>query len=384
MQPFVNLGRARTEADVLDAVRGFGSPAQNFVYATTEGRGGYRLIGRVPLRPSGEPALPRDGTTSASDWTGEVAADAMPAFAVAHDGHVVTANNAHARNPPVYFSNLYEPAWRAQRIRELLAGRAGLSCEDMVAIQRDAHSLQAETFRRLVVLPSTDAIRATRPPAAPMLDCLLAVTGDESTNAVGPALLHFTYYHLARRVFGAAVPEELVHRWMACINVMDAPLLAALTDPDTPWATPAVRATLLGEAMEDAAKDLAARGLSIHARWGEVHRLTLRHPLSAAPGIGAAFTRGPYEMPGGPFTPDSGMYFHHQPAAMVVGASFRHVVDMADPERTARMVIFGGQSGHVGSRHYDDLTPIWRAGEFVPSRLERWPERGRDLRLLPA
>jgi acyl-homoserine lactone acylase PvdQ len=69
---------------------------------------------------------------------------------------------------------------------------------------------------------------------------------------------------------------------------------------------------------------------------------------------------------------------------MRVGASYRHVVDLADPERTARMVSFGGQSGSVGSKHYDDLMPLWLEGRFVPMRLATLPETGRELRLVRA
>ena len=67
---------------------------------------------------------------------------------------------------------------------------------------------------------------------------------------------------------------------------------------------------------------------------------------------------------------------------MVVGASYRHVVDMADPE-AARMVVFGGQSGNVGSPHYDDLTPLWLAGKLIPMRLGTWPEEGTDIEFVP-
>jgi penicillin amidase len=88
-------------------------------------------------------------------------------------------------------------------------------------------------------------------------------------------------------------------------------------------------------------------------------------------------------MPGGPYTPLAGQYLHDRPAAMVVGASYRQVIDLADPEGTGRMSLFGGQSGHVGSRHYDDLTPIWRRGGFLPMRLASWPAKGRDLELIP-
>ena len=384
MPVFLRLGHARTADDVERATEGYGSPAQNLSWATTEGIAGYRFMGRVPVRPGGEPALPRDGTTTASDWTGEVPPDQLPAFRLDRMGSVVTANDAHVgREYPHYLSNLYEPGYRAARLRHLLEGRTGLTPDDLAAMQMDAYSLSADAFRRAVLLPCAGAIRASRPPAVPMLDRLLASSGDESARAVGPALFHFTYYHLARRVFGRDLDLELIHRWMACVNLMDAPLLAAFTDPASPWAQPAVRATYLGEALEAAAKELEKRGLGLGATWGEVHKLTLRHPLSAAPGLGAAFTRGPFPMPGGPFTPQAGQYLHDRPAAMVVGASYRHVVDLADPEGSARMITFGGQSGHLGSPHYDDLTPIWMRGGFLPMRLASWPETGRDVRMLP-
>lgn len=385
LQPFLRMGRARTAADVEAAFEGYGSPAQNLVFATTEGVAAYRFIGRVPLRPPGEPALPRDGRTSASDWTGFVPEPALPSVRVPPDGHLVSANDRHlAGDAPWYLSNLYEPRWRADRIRAVLGRRTGLTSADMAALQLDTTSLAADAFRRTVVLPCADAIRATRPPAVPMLDRLLAVTGDESASAVGAALLHLTYYHLARRVFGVRLGDDLVHRWMACVNLMDEPLLAAFASPDGPWARPAVRATLLGEAMEAAAKDLAARGVGIDVRWGDVHTLTLRHPLAALPVLGAAFRQGPFPSSGGPYTVLSGQYLHDRPLEQVVGASFRQVVDLADPEGTARMVTFGGQSGNAGSPHFGDLTPRWRAGGFVPSRLETVPARGRTVTLVPA
>jgi penicillin amidase len=67
---------------------------------------------------------------------------------------------------------------------------------------------------------------------------------------------------------------------------------------------------------------------------------------------------------------------------MVVGQSYLHVVDLADPGG-AGMITFGGQSGHVGSPHYDDLTPLWAAGKRIPMRLENLPETDDVLRFVP-
>ena len=45
--------------------------------------------------------------------------------------------------------------------------------------------------------------------------------------------------------------------------------------------------------------------------------------------------------------------------------SFRQIVDMGDLGRSL-VVIPPGQSGHLGSPHYDDLTELWLAGEYQP------------------
>jgi penicillin amidase len=382
MPSFLRLGRARTAADVEAAAVGYGSPAQNLVYATTEGVAGYLFLGAVPARApgAGDPALPLDGTRSDTDWLGWHPPAATPRFRLPRDGAVVTANDAHTgRGDGVYLSCLYEPGYRAARLRALLDGRTGTTCADHAAIQMDDHSLGAEAFRRTVLLPVAEAVRAARPAVARLLDRCLLATGRERAEDVGPALLHLAHHHLVLRVFSPHLGDDLVRRWMGCVNLVEERLLEAFRDPESPWAPPAARPALVADALEAAGRDLAARGLASDAPWGAVHALTLRHAMSSVPLLGDVWTRGPFPMPGGPYTVQAGQYLHDRPAAMIVGASYRQVVDLADPEGTARFVVFGGQSGHVGSRHYDDLTARWRRNDLLPMRLERWPEKGRDL-----
>jgi penicillin amidase len=45
--------------------------------------------------------------------------------------------------------------------------------------------------------------------------------------------------------------------------------------------------------------------------------------------------------------------------------SFRQIVDMGDLSRSVA-VIPPGQSGQVGSPHYDDLALLWLKGEYHP------------------
>jgi penicillin amidase len=384
MEAFLGLGRARDVGEALSALEGYGAPAQNLLVADTAGRAHYRLVGQVPRRAlDAHPALPRDGTTSASDWQGFAAGAELPHLEVEPRGQVVSANHPPVQGDyPLYLSHLYEPDYRAERIAALLDGRDDLDAEAMRRVQADARSVAATRFRAGVLAPHADAVRRLRPTLGPLLDVMLGWEGDERAGARGPVAWHLAYHHLALRVFAPRLGAELVRHWMGVINLVDEALQRAFEDEASPWAPPAERAALLCAALEDTARDLQARGLQPDAPWGSLHVLALRHPLGRAAVLAPAFDRGPWPLDGGPYSVVSGQYVHVRPGPVVTGPSYRHVVDLAEPE-AARMVTFGGQSGHVGSPHYDDLTPLWLAQETVPMRLEEPPAGGSRLAVLP-
>lgn len=385
MEAFLALSRARTVEDGLQGVTTFGSPAQNLLLADTEGRAAYRLIGAVPRRSHTEhPVFPRDGTRSDTDWTGFVPDAELPTLEIEPDGQLVSSNQAIVDGTyPHYLSFLYEPDYRALRINALLDGRNGFTTDDTFAVMLDCRSVAAERFRRSVLEPNAETVRRLRPTLGPLLDRLLAWDGDERAEAQGAVPWHLTYHHLVRRTFGPLLGSQLTSQWMGLMNLLDPALFSVFENDAGPWAPPAVRATLLCEAMEDAARDLQRLGLNLDSRWGAFHKLTLKHPAGGTPALAATFNRGPYPIHGGPYSVVSGQYLHRRPGPMSVGQSYRQVVDLGDIG-AARMITFGGQSGHVGSPHYDDLTPLWLDGRTVPMHLEEPPPDATLLTLLPA
>ncbi|MDJ0976884.1 MAG: penicillin acylase family protein, partial [Planctomycetota bacterium] len=384
LESFLGLGRARDVDAALEAVRHFGSPAQNLLLADDKGQVGYCLMGNVPVRTQDHhPALPRDGTTTASDWQGFIPEDEMPRAKIAPEDVLVSANHPQVgAGYPHYLSHLYEPTHRAQRIQELLGARTRHTPDDLRRIQLDATNLCAREIKQHVLLPHAEAVRRARPAVGALLDRLLAWEGDERKQAGGAVPWHLFYHHLLRRTFEPVIGATLMRAWLGMINLVDTPLLAAFREPDSPWAPADVRASIVGEAMEATLTDLKRRGLTLASPWGDMHQLTLRHPAAPFEVLAPTFNQGPIPMDGGPFSVMSGQYMHYNPGRMVVGASYRHVVDMAHPEQ-GRMITFGGQSGHAGSPHYADLTPLWVAGETLPMRLETLPEGARTLDLLP-
>lgn len=384
METFLALGRAQTAEEALASADEYVAPAQNLLVADTRGGAGYRLMGRVPLRTMhGHPALPRDGTTTKSDWLGWIPQEEMPACRVARDEVFVSANQAPvAGTYPHYISHLYEPDHRAVRIHELLASSSDHTQDDVLAQQLDATDVAHRWFRKVVLLPHAEAVRRNRPVHAPLIDRLLTWAGDENVDARGGPLFFLTYHHLARRTFARALGPELMRRWLGQMNLVDDVLRRAFSDEDSVWAPPNVRATLLTEALDDVSADLGRRGLGPDSPWGDFHRLLLKHPAGAFGPVAGIFNRGPFPVRGGPYTPSSGQFFQNKPGPMVVGASYRHVVDLADPDG-GQMITFGGQSGYVGSPHYDDLTERWLANDGLPMRIDARPERATRLSLLP-
>ena len=371
LETFLALGRARTVDEALSAADTFGSPGQNLLVADRDGAAAFRLIGRVPLRDSAwHPVMPRDGKTRASDWLGYVPQAEMPACRVAGDDVFVSANQAHSvdgRAP--YVSHLYEPDFRAARIRERLHASDELDAEKMGAIQMDVLDRLVPWVRVHILEVHAEEVRRTRPALVPALDRLLGFDGREHVEARGAPLWHLFFHHLVRRTFSPVLGPELTNAWIRLINMLETPLRRAFTETDSPWAPPNVRPTLVAGALEDAVAGLRHAGLGSDAPWGAWHTLRLGHALGSVPPLRAFFDRGPMPVAGGPFTVSSGQYSHTNPGPMVVGASYRQVVDLADAQRHSGMVTLGGQSGHAASRHYDDLTPLWLSGERLPMRL---------------
>jgi hypothetical protein len=158
-------------------------------------------------------------------------------------------------------------------------------------------------------------------------------------------------------------------------------LLAAALDRAGAWyegvAEDGERAT--SRSLPRTAPGMAARAAGSMAerleerlvRRRKYHRLRLQHPLGIVPGFARVANRGPFPVPGDPDTVwQTSQYNNPSNDHALVGPSHRHVVDMADVDRSVA-VICGGQSGHPASPNYADQVPLWRRGEVRPAPFTR-------------
>ncbi|WP_304616542.1 penicillin acylase family protein [Paracoccus sp. (in: a-proteobacteria)] len=131
--------------------------------------------------------------------------------------------------------------------------------------------------------------------------------------------------------------------------------------------------TIARQSLDRAIQDLTARfGPDVESwRWGDRHEARHIHPgLGNLPALGW-ITNITQSISGGDFTvARSGLFGRGpEPFAAEDGATFRGVFDLADPDSSV-FIISTGQSGHPLSRHYDDLSRLWRRGEYVGMSLD--------------
>ncbi len=156
-------------------------------------------------------------------------------------------------------------------------------------------------------------------------------------------------------------------------------LLRLLADPGSWWITQAGgREALLRRCLAEAVAWLRSELGPDPAgwQWGRLHRITFPHALGVQKPLDQVFNRGPVPIGGDTDTPLQ--------AANLPGPSYennawtpsmRHIIDLGD--LAGSQAVFPiGQSGQLGSPHYDDLAGLWSRGEYHPMLWTREPGGG--------
>jgi len=106
-------------------------------------------------------------------------------------------------------------------------------------------------------------------------------------------------------------------------------------------------------------------------RWGDAHQALHRHQTLGEVPLLRLLVNIRQSTPGGDHTLLRGLMPGRgpEPYLNLHASGLRAVYDFADPDASV-FVIATGQSGHLLSRHYDDLAALWRRSEYVPMSLD--------------
>jgi penicillin amidase len=368
----VSVLEPRSGPELVELLRDVTMPVSNLVWADRHGSIGYKLMGRIPRRRGDCPDLPKPGWTGEFEWEGWVPYDELPELVDPDEGYVVTANNRIVDDSyPHHITSDWLDGYRARRVERLLAEADEHDLDSFQRMQTDLYSIPGdEVTHRLARLEpgSQREIRA--------IERLKSWDRRLVPGTIAGTIYEAFLLRLAREFTRAAIGDrDLAERYL---DRADNGFLAHVTSPWR-WHSHLLALweegdeELIGgswdelalEALRGALDDLEERfgpGPE-HWRWGEVHALRFPHALGGSNPLAEWIFNRTLHPGGGQETIAQIAYDPNRPFEAIWAPSWRMVADPSDPARS-RWQAFTGQSGHAGSRHYDDLQPRWEAGEM--------------------
>ena len=359
----IAINLATDWASLQQALKLHVSPT-NLHYADIDGNTGWQTIGFTPRRPKHDGLFPAPGDGD-FDWTGLLPIKDMPHVYNPPEGWFASANQMNLPAGYPYHERIISFTWsdpyRYDRCAEVLRSQPKHRIEDSIALQHDVQSLPARALLKL--LP--ESLSAEAAPAAAMLrrwDC--GIEADSAAALLFEMVMVALSADFRDRVVPAAAKDLIpTVNLSEMLRILGAPDKRLGDDPA------AARDALIDSALAAGWTKAVELGGADPAKWqwGDLHRVTIAHPLaSSIPAIAAAFPKIEGGRSGGDGTTPMARGFNSRRGFNVShGASYLFVADVGAWDNS-RFLLLPGQSADPRSPRYRDFYPKWLAGAMQP------------------
>ena len=353
--PILDIDRAQNWHDFTEALRRWGGPGSNFVYADVDGNIGYHAAAKLPKRTGYLGDVPVDGSTGQFEWDGFIPFDELPAAYNPPDGLITTSNqNPFPANFPYPVHGNFAPPDRSLEVRTLLSARNGWRAEDLLAVQKDVYSAFGKFLAGQLIGAYT-----RRNSRNPTLDDAVALlknwNGQMEKDQAAPLLITLAFQHVRLAVAESASPGK----GSTYDPVMGTAVVQKLlTERPEGWFRDydgmLLRAFL--DAIEEGTR-MSGRDMK-RWRYGRLMDLTIHNPvIRNVPWIGKYFDIGPVPM--------SGSVTTIKQTTLTLAPSMRMNADLGNWDRSLLNTQIG-QSGQILSSHYRDQWNDYYVGHSYP------------------
>lgn len=382
----LGLLTARDASEFRAALRSWGTPGENFVYADVGGTIGWKQAGLAPRRPNWDGTLPVPGN-GRYEWGGFHDPDELPGEENPERGYLATANQYAIPDghPLAHRLGLdWPPPHRKRRIDEVLETENRATVEAMARLQLDDVSRPAQ---RLV------GDLATLFAGAKVPELMAEVFAWDGAMAAGsrPALVFevWTARHLMPGLLETVIradgapPALAGHLREAGVDLSR--VFALLTaenvgSDDRRREIRGIASAAFSAALAEIRVLLGPDPLDW--TWGAVHHARPAHRLAErlAGRWPDEWLRTP-RLPRGGGTETVMLSRYDAGYRDSVGATLRMVIDVGEWDASVAMNA-PGQSGDPRSTHYQDLFGPWASGATFPLLYSRDAvERSCELRI---
>ncbi len=351
---FIELNRAKNYDEYVSALQYWNAPAQNFVFASTEGDIALWIQGKFANKWEGQGKFLMDGSKAENDWQSFIPQQFNAHTKNPERGFVSSANQHPVdENYPYYVFNDGYETYRNRVINDFFHSKETFSVEDFKMLHNNNHNLKAQELVPYM-LAQMDASALTQEERA-VYEEVKAWQFNNDIDEVGPSIWRQWYGRLYNMLWDEFRVENTALR--APYTYQTIYLLKHHGDHE-------FMDILETEDKTETAKDLFLLAFKSAAKslieikekegdytWANYKGTYAGHLLQALP----AFSR--FDIPiGGDRNIVNATSENH-------GPSWRMIVEMTDPP-TALAVYPGGQSGNPGSKYYDNFIDTWAAGEY--------------------
>ncbi len=367
-QGFLDLNRAETKKELLEAAERISSVGQNLVYADSAGNIGWYATGRIPKRNGYSGRVPADGSSGKCEWKGFYPPGQNPGLENPRENYYSNSNNRPSdKKDPNRISYSWAAPYRHDRIEELLSRTEHPKPADFNTMQKDIYSKRAER-----IVPVLTRFSYTHPDAVLAAELLKKWDYLLRADSAGPLVFHVFRNELCNLLladhFGKYLP--------AYITQMDIFYPAVdhllITYPErTEKSSLLPEGTDLESVCEEGLAETIASirktqgGNPEKWSWGRCHAYHYRHP-GAGGGLSSwLLNRGPYPASGGtdsvnlafycPVNPEDPPEKQYEVTAI---PSLRMIISLGDIDENYFIGPLG-QCGMPGFPHYDDMIDPW-------------------------
>jgi len=366
LDAMLSVTQAQNFAQFRHALRLWGAPSQNFVYADVAGNIGAIAAGDYSIVKAGVPWLPLVGTGQ-SDVIGAIPFNNVPSV-YNPPGHMIVSANQRpvSDNFPYYIGtsfDAFDNGYRADEITKQLHGRTNLTPIDMAHLQQDRHDYIASLFiPRFTAFLATTALSTQERSAEHLLQSWdQSMDQDSSAAALWWTFLSQYFHDIFDPWWNAAhITKDnfALGPWQQ--SLMENLEVWTLRDIDNegfslPNGTKRSAPQVMQQAFKEAVRKLVQQQGSDPNmwRWGALHQIKLES-LSQISGL----SYGPQPTGGDLWTINA----TDDAPISADGPSWRFIVDWGT--RTAQGIYPGGQSENPASPWYEDQIPTWMNGQY--------------------
>ncbi|WP_296312670.1 penicillin acylase family protein [Winogradskyella sp. UBA3174] len=350
---FLELNKSKNYDDYVKAISHYTAPAQNFVFASTEGDIALWIQGLLPNKWEGQGKFIMDGSDPRNDWQSFIPQQFNAHTKNPERGFVSSANQHPVdENYPYYVYNDGYETYRNRVINDFFSAKDKFSIQDFKDLQNSNYNLKAAEIVPYM-LETMDISTLTKEEKA-IYDEMAAWQFNNDIDEVGPSIFRQWYGRVYNMVWDefdvedTALDTPFTYQTIYLLkNKGDDKFMDILETPEIETAK-----ELFLLAFKKATEQLQ----KLKEEDGDYKWLTYKatyagHLLQALPALSR------FDIPiGGDGSTVNATSENH-------GPSWRMIVEMTSPP-TALGIYPGGQSGNPGSKYYDNFIDDWAAGKY--------------------